>query len=74
MVLVGKQNEPTKNEPESFGKMRLYLKESCLTEEELRCEKIFQETTIDGNHLVEIDSPDKDFHRLPWRRKRHVVK
>ena len=44
------------------------------TEVELRCEKIFQETTIVGNHLVEIDATDKDFHHLPWRRKKHEVK
>ena len=88
-VLVGKQNESTNSFfischasideiLRTFWEVQTLPQRRLPTEEELQrreyVKRIFQETTIVGNHLVEIDAPDKDFHRLPWRRKKHQVK
>ena len=84
-MLVGKRNESTNSffischasideTSRKFWEVETLPQRKLPTGEELQREKIFQETTIVGNHLVEIDAPDRDFHRLPWRRKRHEVK
>ena len=79
-VLVGKQNKSTNSFfischasideiLRTFWEVQTLPQKRLPTEEELQrkeyVKSIFQETTIVGDHLVELDAPDKDFHCLP---------